>query len=57
MAENWKKSIAEASCVRKAVLDNGLTVLVREMPGFDGVHRLRPDELCVHRDLARAGKP
>ena len=38
MAENWKKSIAEASCVRKAVLDNGLTVLVREMPGFDGVH-------------------
>ena len=24
--------------MRKAVLDNGLTVLVREMPGFDGVH-------------------
>lgn len=38
MAESWKKSIAEAARIERAVLDNGLTVLVREMPGFKGVH-------------------
>ena len=38
MSEKWKKSIAEAARVQRAVLDNGLTVLVREMPGYEGVH-------------------
>ena len=57
MAENWRKSIAEASQMRKAVLDNGLTVLVREMPGFDGVHAVYSTKFgSIDRAFELSGK-
>ena len=57
MAENWKESIAAAARTQRAVLDNGLTVLVREMPGYSGVHAVYSTKFgSIDRSFVLDGK-